>query len=377
MMGFGSLERMLALLVVLAFGWVGCAEEPAVAEQAGPAALASHRAPQRVRVAEVTRGSLGALSGVSGITSALRHATVSAEVAARIVERHVEPGATVAAGAPLVTLDGTHLSIAVDEAQAMLQARKVDVAEARSELERGDELGRKGAISNGRLDDLRFAEKRANSARDLADAALRRAQRAHADAIVRAPFDGTVEQIDVQVGDYLAPGAPVATLADFSRVRIRAGVTAAEAARLEVGVRATVSLPALGGFEAETVIHSVGLMADPASGTYPVELWVDNPQQRLRGGMVAQVRLASQENEDRALAPRLAVLRRQGRLAVYVVEERDGELRAFVREVRVGRQQGDSVELIEGPPAGARVVTEGLFALTDGAVVFVDGSPGS
>jgi RND family efflux transporter MFP subunit len=324
-------------------------------------------------VAEVRRGSLEGLAGVTGITRPFRSATAAAEVGARVVERHVEPGQDVDAGDPLVSLDDTHLSIAVDEARAALNSREVDLAEARRELTRGEELVSQGAISDGRHDNLRFAAQRARSARELAAATLRKAERAKADAVVRAPFAGTVERVDVQVGDVLAPGAPVAQIADFDRVRMVAGVTAAEAAELQPGITATVSIPALSGYRAAAPIHSVGQMADPKTGTYPVELWLDNAERRIREGMVGQLELPTPESASSVIAPRAAILRKGG-LAVYVVEERDGQARAVARPVRTGRAQGDLIELLEGVDAGERVVVEGQFALVDGASVFVDES---
>jgi RND family efflux transporter MFP subunit len=333
-------------------------------EVAAPAA-------QRVRVAEVRRGSLQGLSGVTGITRPFRSATAAAEVGARVVERHVEPGVDVEAGDPLVSLDDTHLKIAVDEARAVLQAREVDLAEASRELTRGEELARQGAISDGRHDSLRFAAQRARSARDLAAATLRRAERARADAVVRAPFAGSVERVAVQVGDVLAPGTAVAEIADFGRVRMVAGVTAAEAAELRPGITASVSIPALGGYRTTAPIHSVGQMADPATGTYPVELWLDNAERRMREGMVGQLELPTPEGQTGVIAPRAAILRNGG-LAVYVVEVRDGRPRAVVRPVRAGRVQGELIELLEGVEPGERVVVDGQFALVDGAAVFVD-----
>jgi RND family efflux transporter MFP subunit len=366
--------RVWTLVVLLALGWAtgGCGvEAPASARTAGDDA-ADTRPAQRVRVAAVRRGQLGGLAGVAGLTSAFRVATVASQVSAQAIERHVEPGQLVAEGDRLVTLDGTQLSIAVDEARATLKAREVDLAEARRELERGSELYGKGAISDGQHDGFRFQRDRAQSARDLADASLRRAQRALADAVVRAPFAGTVERIDVQVGDFLAPGAPVSVVADFAKVRLRAGVTAREAADLAPGDVATVWIDALGGGEFSAPIHSVGLMADPTTGTYSVEIWLDNPEHRIRGGMVAELRLAPPEGSAGTVVPRAAILRRKGHLSVYVAEGGEGELRATAREVRVGRQQGGWVELLEGVEAGERVIVEGLFALTEGAAIFID-----
>ncbi len=370
-----SRAASLASLALAASLGLGCGAErhaTADAESVVSAPPARVRAAQRVRVVEVRRSRVGGLSDVAGVTAAFRTATVSAEVAARVVERHVEPGARVAAGDPLVSLDDALLAIAVEEARATLKARQVDLEEARLELARGDDLRREGAVSERQHDALRFSTERAESAWALANASLRRARRSLADAKVRAPFDGTVERVDVQVGDYLAPGAPVATVADFAQVRLRAGVTAAEAADLQPGMTARVAIPVLGGVELEAAIHSVGLLADATSGTYPVELWLDNEQGRLRAGMVGQLRLEAPDEAVGAVVPRAALLRRDGELAVFVVEGAGDSLRAVARPVRLGRQSGDLVEVLDGAGVGERVVVDGLFALTDGAPVYID-----
>jgi multidrug efflux pump subunit AcrA (membrane-fusion protein) len=135
---------------------------------------------------------------------------------------------------------------------------------------------------------------------------------------------------------------------------------------------ARVAIPALGGVEVEAAIHSVGLLADTISGTYPVELWLDNSEGRLRGGMVGQLRLAAPEDAVGALVPRSALLRRGGSLSVFVVEGNGDALHARARSVRLGRQSGDFVEILAGPGVGERVVVDGLFALTDGAPVYID-----
>lgn len=366
----------------LAVGWLalpvclpGCTgQSSATAEPASEASTPERRerAAQRVRVAEVRSGEVGGLSEVAGVTHAFRTATVSAEVAGRVMARHVEPGDRVEAGGPLVTVDDGLLVIAVDEAQAMLKAREVDLEETRKELARGDELRREGTLSAGQHDTLRFATLRAESAWATANAKLQRARHSLDDAQVRAPFDGTVEQIDVHVGDYLAPGSPVATVADIERIRLRAGVIAAEAADLRPGLAAIVTIPALGGLELEADIHSVGRLADTRSGTYAVELWLDNRDEQLRGGMVGQLRLAAPEGAVGAVVPRAALLRRGGALSVFVVEPDGDGLRARSRGVRLGRQSGERVEILEGPQVGERVVVDGLFALTDGAPVYID-----
>jgi RND family efflux transporter MFP subunit len=355
--------------------WVsGCDQPPASADDAEqPAAKSSPlRTPLRVRTTAVVEECIERTGTVSGVVKAFRRATIAAETTGRVVERQVEPGDVVDAGQALIALDATRLQLAVEQAEATLRSREIDLAEARRELERGDQLLGDDAISESHHDSQRFAVDRASSAVSLSRVALRSARRNLEDATVRARFAGTVEEVRVDVGDLLSPGAPIATLVDLSRARIHAGVTGTEAAGLEPGTSAPVVLEGLGGTAVEAEIHSVGRIADPASGTYTIELWLDSPDGLLREGMVAQVRLPVEAERKNPVVPRAALIRRSGGMALFVVDRSGGELRAVARPVRIGRSNADKVEVLEGVSVGEEVVIDGLFALRDGAPVLVE-----
>jgi RND family efflux transporter MFP subunit len=360
----------VALLVWL----TGCDDPQASAQGAEQTQEKSSllRTAVRVRVAPVVEESIERSGTVSGVVNAFHRATIAAEATGRVVERRVEPGDVVDAGQALIELDATRLLLAVEQAQATLRTREIDLAEARRELERGDQLVGDDAISKSRHDTMRFAVERAESAEGLARVALRTAKRNLADATVRAPFAGSVEEVQVDVGDHVSPGRPLATMVDLSRARIHAGVTSTEAAGLEPGTPAPVILAELGGIAVEAEIHSVGRIADPASGTYTVELWLDSPDGLLREGMVAQVRLPVEEGRRNPVVPRAALIRREAGMAVFVVDRGGGEPRAVARPVRIGRSNAEKVEVLEGVSVGEEVVIDGLFALRDGATVLVE-----
>lgn len=326
----------------------------------------------RVRVTKAQEGSVEQVCSVSGMVSAFRRVTVSAEVLGRLVKRQVEPGDEVEAGQVLALLDATRLRLAVEQASATLESRKIDLAEAVRNLERGDRLIDDDAISQSRHDSMRFSVQRAESALNLARVALRTARRNLADATVRAPFAGGIEEVHAAEGDHLAPGTPVATLVDLSRARVRAGVTAREAAHLAPGAIASIVFADLGGVAVEGEVRSIGRVADPATGTYPVELWVANADGRIRQGMVAQLELPLAGGQRWPLVPRAALIRRDGGTAVFVVDESAGEARAVMRQVRTGQSSQEQVEILDGVLVGEEVVVEGLFALRDGAPVAVE-----
>lgn len=376
----GELRRRPSALVIAvaalaalggALGTLSSAdEEPQPAARAAEPSTA--RPPMRVRVATVREARVERGGSVSGVIHAFRNTAISAEAAGRVVERLAEPGDAVVVDQPLLQLDATRLELALEQARANLRARRVDRSEARRELERGKSLVAGNSLSESRLDALRFAVERAESAVALAEVSLQTAQRALADSTVRAPFAGTVESVEVGVGDYLTPGRPVARLVDLSTGKLRAGVTASEAGLLAVGARTSAVFEDLGAAVLDGEVRSVGRVADPATGTYTVEVWLDNSDGRLRDGMVAQLQLPLGNEEPRPVVPRSALIRRDGRVSVFVVEDGAGGATARARPVRIGRSSGERVEILEGARVGDRVVIDGLFALRDGAPVLVE-----
>ncbi len=307
---------------------------------------------------------------VTGVLEAFKKATVAAEVAGQIIQRHVEAGDSVSKGDPLVTIDPTLLRQRTREMQANVASRKVALASARNELKRGKDLVEKAFISKDELENLEFAVQNAQAQLQAAQAALASASESLKDAKVSAPFDGLVDGIDVQQGDYINPGNPIATVADFSRMRVRAGVTAAQAQQFVIGSESRLAIEDAYGEEYLGTVHSVGRIADSATGAYPMEIWLDGEQvSTLRDGMVASITVEETSEQEVLMVPSAAVFRRDGAHRVFVVVETDNGAQAQLRSIRAGRRTQQFTQVVSGLNPGDQVVVDGQFALRDGASV--------
>ena len=277
-----------------------------------------------------------------------------------------------APGEVLLTLDNERALIARDQANAQVRSREIDLQQARNELQRGQNLQKQEFISEDTLESLGFAAARAGSALAAARADLAAARRTLSDTEIRAPFAGIADQVHVHEGDYLKSGTPVIALADFSKLRIKAGVTAREAGLLQGAERAELTLDALGAEPLIGSIRSVARVSDAATGTYTLEIWLENMaaelRNRLREGMLATVYLPSSGVAASLTVPSVAVFRRGGAMHVFTVVSG----RASLTPVRTGRTNGPSAEVLKGLAAGDLVVVDGQFALRDGAAVVVE-----
>jgi RND family efflux transporter MFP subunit len=372
----GSSWSLLAIALAVVLAQSACGD-PNTGSKKGvrTAALEAPLARLRVRTQPIRRARLDNTDRVTGTVRAFRRATVTAETQGRVVARSVESGAVVEEGDPLVLLESSRLELEVRRTEAALRATRTVKAHAKREYDRAEQLLAQKAISTQHHDDLRHAVERARDEIALAEVARDTAKRNLQDTRVSAPFAGTVDSLAVDVGDFVAPGTPVATLVDLSRVRIFGGVTAREANRLKVGTRARVSFSDLGGAVFEATLESVGRVAGRADGTYEIELWMDSAEVPMRDGLVAQIELPDSMEALSLLSPRAAVIRRDGHPEVFVISQENGAAVARTRRIRTGRSHGEWIEVLDGLEEGDQVVWDGHFALEDGSIVVVDGLP--
>ncbi len=192
------------------------------------------------------------------------------------------------------------------------------------------------------------------------DRVLRRG-RAEEDTPVRAPHPGVVLELGAAVGTALSPAMPVMTLADLSTVWVEAEVYEPDAAWVERGLSATISLPGDPAPPREGVVSFVHPTLDPVRRTLRVRVEVPNPDGSLRPGQLATVQLGFRARPDVLVVPRDAVLD-SGRRRLVFVHEGSGRFRP--RAVRTGLSgDRDQVEILEGLHEGEEIVTSGLFLL--------------
>lgn len=330
----------------------------------------------RVSVAAAERRALELDATATGRLHAFKSSTVAAEVPGRVVARKVERGQDVKRRDSLFTLDTTNSALALQQAKASEAASALDLEHAERELERGDALLSGQDIAQSSYDQLSHSRNAAKKRLELAGLSRRVASKSVADARTRAPFDGTVVRLHAEVGDYVGPGTPLATVADLSRLRLRVGLTATEADLVEQGRErpVRVSFSALGGRTVEASLHDIDPLMDPASGTYTAEFWIDQPDGApLREGMVGRVVLDSDTKAPQVVVPRNSVVRHGGGFAVWVVQR--GEQHRGVAErrpVTLGAHDATHTVVLHGLAEGDDVVTDGHFSLADGITVELD-----
>lgn len=378
------------LLMVLLLALSGC-------KQGEPSAAAS-RSERRgnlpvkeVTLAAVVERALARKVTAPGTLTADEQVTLSFKVAGRLSKLQIDLGTRVNRGQQVAHLETVDFRVRVEQVEAALQqarARlglppqgesdqieientalvrqaKAVLEEARLNFERTRRLVEEKVQSVAELDRAESAFKVADSryqdaieeVRNRQAVLLQRrselaiARQQLAETTLYAPFEGAIRERRASVGEYLAAGAPVATVVQLHPMRLRIEIPERDAQQMHVGQEVRVTV------EGDSEVY-LGRLArlSPAfleqSRTLVAEAEVDNRRGRLRPGSFAKAEIETSTKMSVVMAPSSAVVTFAGIQKVFLVKENN----AVERNVVAGRTDGDFIEIVEGLKAGEMVV---------------------
>lgn len=301
---------------------------------------------------------------VTGTVEANRDVRLAAEETGTIESIPGREGAPIRAGEAIARIDDALLRAELEQAEAQAEV-------ARETWERNRQLYEEDRA----ISELRFVETRARSRE--ADASRRALVERLARTVVRAPFDGVLETLDVEVGSMVSPGTSVARLVQLDPVKVTGGVPERYAPDVREGGEAVVRFDVLGDRTFRGKLTNVGSVIHPQSRTFRVELVLPNPERAVKPEMVADITLVRRRLEEALVVPQEALVREEEGFVAFVVEE-DGEGRAVARarSLELGPAQGNVAVVEQGLAAGDRLVVVGQSQVADGdRVAVVDGRP--
>jgi membrane fusion protein (multidrug efflux system) len=333
----------------------------------GTAPAATEAPPPPVHAATIEPEAVTPISSATAEILANRQSNMRSETAGRVVDVLVEAGDRAQEGDVLVRLDVGRPASAVQAANAAVAQSEARLNQAQREQVRTKKLVRTGGLPEQRLDDAEDAVRLASAARDAARAEARLARRGLTDAVVRAPFGGTVVERTVELGEYLTPGSPLLTLADTSLLKARVLLDPREAIDVAVGSKAVVAVYARPGEMFSGKVVRVGEVIDPRTRRLPVEVEIDEHDGRLRPGLVARFSVETGEARMVMRVPLDGVFERFGSQHVYVIVDGIAQRRSIV----LGPVGAGFAEVTAGIEPGETIVTEGVSRVVDGSKVQV------
>jgi membrane fusion protein (multidrug efflux system) len=299
----------------------------------------------------MTLGSVGTLQSFQGIT-------LRSEIEGRIIKIPFESGTPVKAGDVLVEMD-----TATEAAQ--LRSYEATARLAELNLQRARDLRQTSANTQADLDASEAAYLQAQANIEATKATLAKKR-------IVAPFDGRIGIRQVNIGQFLNKGDPLATLEAVDPIYADFALPQQNIAQLAVGLPVKVTVDAFPDRQFDGKIEAIDPRITDTTRSLRLRAAIANKEEVLRPGMFARVDVVLPGETDVMVLPSTAIVYSPYGDSVYVVANKDGATVAEQRWVKVGPKRGDLISLTDGVKEGEEVVTVGQTKLRPGSPLKVN-----
>lgn len=347
----------LGIILLLAIGasvvlsMDGNADPAADSGEANEEEKKDEKAPVPVEVTEAKIDEISSYIAATANLTAENEVQVLSESEGRVSRYNFEEGDRVNRGAILATL-------VADEQRILLDKAKARAENARAAYERASELWNSELISKTEFDTTAME-------RRVADQELAEAEYRLSKTVIRAPISGIVSIREVQVGQHLHPGDPLYTITDLDPLIADIYLPEKEAMLLSVGRVVKLVPKADLSITFPGKIRMISPVVDRQTGTVKVTVEATEVPASIRPGSFVQVNVVKQTRPTSILVPKEAVIRELSTAHLFVAK--DGK--AEKRDVQLGIEEGELVEILEGVDAGEQVIVAGQGGLKDEAPV--------
>jgi len=354
-------KKMIATLIAAAALLVALASVKTLQVRAAIAGSKFTPPPEAVTTAVARAESWPAELNAVGSVAAIHGVVVSADLPGVVQKIEFESGRSVAAGAVLVRLDTRQEEAQLASAEAQRDLTRLNLARQTGLHNKGISSGVEydRAAAEARQAEARVAEIRAMIARKT----------------IRAPFAGSLGIRQVNLGQYLAAGAPIVPVQSLDPIYVDFSVPQQDVPALANGVAVHAGLD--GAVETTGKITAVDSVIDEATRNVHVQATFPNRDGKLRPGMFVKARVTTGSSAPLVTIPASAVSYAPYGSSVFVVQElkdpKGNPYRGVVQQfVKLGAGRGDQIAVVSGLSPNSEVVTSGAFKLRNGAAVVVD-----
>lgn len=307
-----------------------------------------------VSVHEIARGSISSYITATSNLVAENEVQVLAEAEGRVEELHVEEGQPVTKGQLLAAL-------ARDDEQIAYEKAEVRLANAKSAFDRAQRLGDEGLVTEEDLDKATMEHRVAQQELAEAEWKLNKTE-------IRAPFDGRITARNITLGQHVRLGDELFTVTDFDPLISRIYLPEKDIMGLEEGRSVRITLKSDDSVEFDGRIRQISPVVDTSTGTVKLTLEAIQPPLGVRPGGFVTIAIVRETHSDAILLPREAVIRELQSAHVFVIKD---DQTAERRDITLGMEEDDHLEVTSGLESGDVVVVAGQGGLKDGKTIKV------
>ncbi len=321
-----------------------------------------------VKAAVVKRADEPQTLTLPGTLLGLTQAPVASRASGYIKRWYKDIGSPVKAGDLLAEVETPELDQQLFQGQATQQQANESLQLAKSSLERWDALRKKDVVSQQEYEEKRSAYQQAISNFNAAQANVERFKQLTVFKRIVAPFSGIVTRRNIDIGD-LVDGTtkPLFLISSIDNLKIYVNVPQSYAQYVRAGQEAVIRQDELREKTIPAKVARTAGAIDPASRTMQVEVAFDNKAGLLLPGAFVQVVLTLPASHAINIPSNTLIIRKDGTQVAII----DDQNKVQLQKIKVGRDYGTKMDVIDGLKGGERLVLNPSDALSQGDVVSV------
>jgi len=360
----------IALLILLALG----ATRTVISRMSNKQALeegTAERAKVYVKVASPKSGVAGQTLSLPGTLQGYVQSPIAARASGYLRRWYKDIGSRVEKGELLAEIETPEIDQQLSQAIAARQQAAASLDLARSSVERWESLRKRDAVSQQELDERRSANTQAGANLAAAEANVERLRQLEGFKRIVAPFAGVITRRNVDVGDLIDAGSSggraLFQLAQTDPLRVYVNVPQTYSQLIRTGQKVVVTQAELRDRAFEGVVARTSASIDATTRTMQIEVALPNRDGTLLPGAYVQVALPLQASTALQIPANALMIRGEG-IRVAAV---DAQGRIHLRPIRIGRNYGETVEVVEGVTDKDQLVLNPSDSLAEGDVVAI------
>ncbi|WP_101757173.1 efflux RND transporter periplasmic adaptor subunit [Oceanicoccus sp. KOV_DT_Chl] len=354
------------LLLALSAGLTACNDAEVATTTDSPAAKAITVQTQTL-AAQSWQGEVNTY----GVVEAAEEINLSLDFSAIVEQVLVNEAQAVKKGQLLITFDQEKRQLQFNQASENALQTQAALDEAYLMLERRKSLAANDTVSKEILDNAELALNRAQAQHREATAARKLAQRELNDSKLFSPVNGVIDIKAVEAGENITAGSTLLTLQAIDTLRVKTWVSEKDIRLIRSGAEATITLSGLPDQPLPSIVESVGVNADANTGNFPVKLILEQRNQLIRPGMTAQVAIKGVVQENLLMLPEAAVVDRDRKRVVFVVNTNTQPLTALRKEPLLSVGMGNQIVVLSGLEPGVQVIVDAQDKIINGSAIVV------
>lgn len=320
----------------------------------------------RTTVARISEA--GQTLALPGSLQGFQQATLAARSAGYVKRWTKDIGSHVKKGELLAVIESPEIDQQLSQAEAARGQTAASLVLAKSTALRWEALRKKDVVSQQELDERRSGVAQAVANLAAADANVQRLRQLQGFTRVTAPFDGVITRRNVDVGDLVdASGKTLFVLTQMDPLRVYVNVPQSYAQLVRPGQKVVITQSELRGQSFAGEVARTAASIDPTTRTMQVEIALPNKSGTLLPGAYVQVELPLAGSGMLVVPTNVLLFRAEGTRVAVV----DAANRIHLKPVTLGRNLGESIEVLDGVAAGDRLVVNPSDSLGEGDTVAV------